>query len=214
MYGIIEQQEPAPPIEVDVTLIDFVNHTYTIDGVSYTAADIVDKPARVGVDGLEILDEDLDGVVLIIGPLLAALIPVHWTLVLEYFEDPIEYFIVPLIIQDEFGDKFIFIDRVDETSFEVFESSAGARSVVALADLSIPGIHRLAITRTQAHLAMSVDGGAVVSTDDAADDLESMLAAFGGFATGGVYSYGGCFIRSLSITAVVDDSELPGLSAL
>lgn len=209
MYGVMEQQE-AVSVSTDSASINFLTESYVINGVSYTAADIIDKPGRVGAGGLEILDEDPDGIVTILGPLLAALVPLNWTIVLEYFEDPIEYFIVPLVIQNE-GTEFVFIDRVDETAFEVFESSSGSRTVQATADLSA-GVHRLAITRTDYHMAISVDGSAVGSSD-VFQDITVYQAAFGGFAEGGIYSYGGCMIRTLDIMAPVDDSDLPALSA-
>ncbi|MBZ9705395.1 hypothetical protein LB543_01455 [Mesorhizobium sp. ESP7-2] len=37
--------------------LDFLAATYAVHGASAAAADVVDKPARVGVSGLEILDK-------------------------------------------------------------------------------------------------------------------------------------------------------------
>jgi hypothetical protein len=75
------------------------------------------------------------------------------------------------------------------------------------------GFHRVAVTRTPTHIAISVDGSdAEVVDATPSPAMACDRVAFGGWAED--FSENTCFIRSLDIYASVPDSTLPSLSSL
>ncbi|WP_301004810.1 hypothetical protein, partial [Mesorhizobium sp.] len=74
----------VPPPPIGDWSLDFINEVYTLNGAPVALADIIAKPERVGANGLEILDNDTDGSVSIIGALLTDLITAAWTVVIEF----------------------------------------------------------------------------------------------------------------------------------
>ena len=210
MYGVIAQQTAGTVIAVTGASIDFINEVYTIDGVGYAASDIIDKPGRVGASGLEILDDDADGVVEAIGDLQAAILTAHWTIVIEYeVLDPSAGFSTVLSMKDDESSQTFEVYSSD-SDLEAYDNNGDDIREVAVTISSSAGIRRVAITRTTSELSIAGDGGAA-DTVTLPSVFIATSASFGGFVGGD--SFEGCFIRTLDIMAPVDAAELPGLSA-
>jgi hypothetical protein len=202
----------VPPTGFDWSL-DFLSETYIDNGSSVAIADIIDKPARVGASGLEILDNDVDGVVSAIGDLFTDFATMDWTVIIEWDEQTTDGATYMLYLADSLDNHSLVIER--STAFaglrvDVHESSFNSRSVEI--DTSHgPGVHKIAVTRTDDRISMSCDGAAVVSDIAAPLSMNPMAtASFGGDPND--QSYNGTFIRRVTLTAPVDDADLPTLS--
>lgn len=88
------------------------------------------------------------------------------------------------------------LNSVDFT--EIFNGSGGVSA----------GLHKFAVTLTNARMALSIDGGAVVSQESPAINGAVVAIQFG---MGGD---SGARLRSFIFYGVVDDADLPTLSAL
>lgn len=193
---------------------NYVEGIYEIAGSSAAAADIIDKPARIGGSGLEILDNDVDGVVSPIGDYLALWLTLDWTVKIVWEElttDGATYLLY--LFEMLGGDQHSFlIER--STAFTGLRVDAHEGSNITR-DVQIntshgPGIHTIVVTRTDDRLSISCDGSAVV-TVTATPTMNAMAtASFGGDLD---QSYNGCFIREQTLYAPLDDIFLPALSA-
>jgi hypothetical protein len=208
----------TPPADISTWVIDFINEVYTQDGGSVAIATIIDQPSKVdATDGLEILeDNDVDGVIVILGDLLTDILVMDWTMVIEW-KTVDEDFALCLIYIDEDVDGhslivepiFFGTDRVliQETGFII-------RSVTPNGSIAA-GNHKIALTRQQGLLSASLDGGTVVTTSTVysypAQGNAPNRAGFGGPV--GDFSFNNCFIRRVDLMPAVDNGDLPGLSA-
>lgn len=197
---------------------DFVAGVYSVGEAAVTAADVIDKPELITASGLEVPHNAENGTVAIIGDFLGELIPANWTLVLEYEDGGTSGTTLPIVITSEdptaTSFEYIQIQRSNSGSgrkMEAYDQDGGFRFVQD-ADSHGAGVHKIALTRTDERLAMSVDGDAVVADEDGNFSQVLSLAAFGG--TPGDWSFDACTIRSLKVYAVADDAILPSLSAL
>ncbi|MES0071945.1 hypothetical protein [Mesorhizobium sp. M0058] len=199
-----------PPVGIGTWSLDFLNEVYTKDAGTVAIADIVDKPARVGASGLEILDNDVAGGVLAIGDLLIDLITVDWTIVIEWEElSGVDY--TELIYIWESGNHHHFaIDNTGSGTIDAYDTGSTIREIFDTGAY-LTGVHKVALTRTDSLLSVSTDGNAVV-TDASAQSLDPQeIASFGGPNDGS--SYKGFFIRSITLMAPVAYAALPGLSS-
>lgn len=202
-----------PPTGIDWSL-DFLGETYTRNASPVILADIIDKPARVVASGLQILDNDVDGVVAAIGDLFTDFATMDWTVVIEWDELTTDGATYLLYLADASDNHSLVIER--STAFanlrvDVHESSFNSRSVEINTSHG-PGVHKIAVTRTNDRISMSCDGAAVVSDVAAPLSMNPMAtASFGGDPND--QSYNGTYIRSVTLTAPVDDADLPGLTA-
>ncbi|TGQ95428.1 hypothetical protein EN851_07880 [Mesorhizobium sp. M8A.F.Ca.ET.208.01.1.1] len=195
--------------------LDFLAETYAIHGASAVAADFIDKPGRVGASGLEILDNDVDGVVSAIGELLTDFLTMDWTIVIEWQElttDGATYLLY--MFEAPGGDNhWLVIER--STAFtglrvDAHEGSNITRHVEINTSHG-PGVHKIAVTRTNGFLSISCDGSAV-DTVVATPIMNPMAtASFGGDPTD--QSYNGTFIRKVKLMTPQADALLPALSA-
>lgn len=193
--------------------IDFVNGVYW-NGTNFVAANaVVDLPDRITSNGLEVEDDEVN----ILGAFLSSLTTLDWTFVIEYEITFDAGSNSPIVITDDAGAKYIEIIRLSPgVGSDMFADESGTTQYREVNDSDVHGlgIHRVALTRTDAKLAMSVDGDAVLS-DTSAMDLtvgEITKAAFGGFPGFGSDQW--CTIRTFTVYSSLDDSELPALSAL
>lgn len=195
-----------------IASIDFVAGSYTVNGITKTAADIIDKPARVGASGLQILDDDMDGVVATIGDLLTVLLSANWTLVIEYQELATTYITSLLNITDDgpgFSNTWAVDGKPAISRVDYAENTGSFREIQYAASLGL-GVHRVAVTRTSDKLAIAVDG-ATVQTYSASTTATFTSACFGGQVGGA--SYNGTYIRSLTVYDPQIDVALQSLSA-
>lgn len=204
----------TPPTGFDWSL-DFLGEVYTNNGSPVTLADIIDKPARVGASGLEILDNDVDGVVSAIGDLLTDFLTMDWTVVIEWDEltsDDSTYLLY--LFEAPGGDNhWMVIERSNAFTGLRVDAHEGSNITrhVEINTSHGPGVHKIAVTRTNGFLSVSCDGSAV-DTVVATPLMNPMAtASFGGDPTD--QSYNGTFIRTVALMAPVADAALPGLSA-
>ncbi|WP_192246034.1 hypothetical protein [Mesorhizobium silamurunense] len=206
----------VPPTGIHDWSLDFLSEVYTKDGSSVVLADVIDKPSRVGASGLEILDNDVDGVVSAIGDLLTDFLLVDWTVVIEWQElttDGATYLLY--LFQAPGGDgNYIVVER--STAFTSLRVDAHESGSIVTRDVQIntshgPGVHKIAVTRTNDRLSISCDGSAVDTETASGATLNPMVtASFGGDPAD--QSYNGTYIRSVRLMAPVADASLPGLS--
>jgi hypothetical protein len=198
------------PVGDPLASLNFLTEVYTVHGATVTAADVIDKPARVGASGLEILDNDPDGSVLAIGDFLADLITADWTIVIEWEEltsaDDTEL----IYICESVDHHHIAIDRTGPGDIEGYASGSGVR-LIANTGPFFTGVHKVAMTRKNAKVSMSTDGSSA-ATDTSSQTINPMeVVSFGGPADG---SFNRTFIRTVTLYPPQDDDAvLPGLSA-
>ncbi|RUU10765.1 hypothetical protein EOD10_20355 [Mesorhizobium sp. M7A.T.Ca.TU.009.01.3.2] len=191
---------------------DYIGGIYEIAGLPVAAADIIDKPARIGASGLEILDNDIDGVVSPIDDYLSLWLTLNWTVRIEWQELTTDGATYLLWMQEpEDGHSFL-IER--STAFTGLRVDAHEASNITR-DVPIntshgPGIHTIVVTRTDDRLSISCDGSAVVTVLATPTMNPLTTVSFGGDLE---ESFNGCFIRKVTLYAPLDDIWLPSLSA-
>ncbi|RWB09011.1 MAG: hypothetical protein EOQ39_03685 [Mesorhizobium sp.] len=195
---------PAP-----LASANFVTGTFSVGGVTVTAAEIVDHPELITGNGLEMI-EPADAVN-IVGDFLTVLLTANWTIVLEWNHLDAASEICPLALTGAGDDNTVQIRRLDGSRHLFVEDFAGAgyRGVVdsfAFGD----GVHKIALTRTNSKLVFSADGRAVVTGDIEDFALSPTAAAFGGYP--GWTLLPTTYIRSLKIYAPQNNSLLRALS--
>ncbi|MER8923433.1 hypothetical protein [Mesorhizobium sp. M0802] len=209
-----DTDDPPDPIDPAVdalVVLDFLAETYTRLGETVMLADIIDKPERVGASGLEILDNDVNGSVSIVGDLLADLITADWTVVIEFEKVAIDTLAELLFLGD--------VDVNHTIGFDVYNSMQGYDSGFVVRQIENvgeyrSGVHKAAFTRTNAKVSISTDGSAVDTNTTPNTTLNPMVvAAFGGFPFPDE-SYDACFIRKFYLLPPQDDANLPGLSVM
>lgn len=198
---------------VTLGAIDFVNGVYAIDGSTYAASDIVDKPDRIGASGLEILEDDFDGVVEAIGPLLALLVSANWSLVLEYQELTSTFSTNPIWLGDAPAfENTLYIERRSPGAGLLMEASETTNILreVQVSGPFGPAVYKVGLTRTPSKLALCVDGGGV-EAQILPQSLAATRCGFGGEPSQA--SGNGTFIRSLTVYAPLADAQLQALTA-
>ena len=230
IQGIIASQivgaagSPAP--EGALVFLDFVSGVY-FDGALAAAADVIDVPEKINPGtGLELLyageTTQGSGVANIIGDALAALLTFNWTVVIDYDEqwDTGNTKILTMVdgatTPSELG-NYIEIGRDNEGGDHALyadeNSSIGGDTRGAHSTGSrLSGRHKIAVTWTDAKIAISADGDTAVTDTTAGSALTATVATLGGFK--GDYLYNDTIIRSLTLYAAQSDAALPALSAL
>ncbi|TIN02684.1 MAG: hypothetical protein E5Y34_06550 [Mesorhizobium sp.] len=209
-FGVVSSQVISGPPPSGTT-IDFIGGSYVVDGVTVTAADVVDHPELITANGLELI-EDGD-VVNILGDLLALLLTANWTIVLEWNHLSATGQLYPLVLTGAGGDNVVQIRRLGSSSHYLFVEDFGGAGYRGVADNFAfgNGIHKIALTRTNTKLVFSADGRAVATGDIDNFALSPTAAGFGGYPGWTISPT--MFIRSLQILDPVSDAELPTLSA-
>ncbi|TPN45315.1 hypothetical protein FJ976_24075 [Mesorhizobium sp. B1-1-9] len=205
--------DPGGDPEDALVALNFLTEVYSRLGVSLTAADVIDKPDRVGARGLAIPFDDVDGIVSAIGDFLADLLTMNWTVIIEWEElttDSATYLLYLAGVDD---DPSLVIER--STAFtglrvDAKESSFNIR-YVEINTSHGPGVHKIAFTRTDDFISMSCDGSDVVTQVVAPIGMGPMATATFG---GDDQSYNDTFIRKVFLLAPADDADLAGLSTV
>jgi len=203
----------SPPPPSDPINFDFINHVYSVNGVTVTATDIVDQPTWIDGTGLVIADSA--ATVGILGDALTYLLTADWTMVLAWDHFTSSNNILPFVMADGSNDNAVQVKRKDGLgghfmnvqdfagiNFRQAEDSSGA-----IGD----NVHKIAITRADAKVIFSVDGRSVVSDTSISFGITPIAAAFGGYPGNTVGD--ALTIKSCVVTAPVSDGSLPALSA-
>jgi len=210
-FGAWAAQGGSSPPPIDGTVINFLTESYTVNGITVTAGDVVANPELITVDGLVITEDVVD----IIGDLLTLLLTANYTLVLAW--DHLTYTgnIVPLaIINSGTSDDGLIIKRQSSGEFMNVSDFSGAHFRGAVDSSAAVGDngHKIAVTRTDAKLKFSVDGRSVVTYSGDPDTfaIAPTAASFGGLPGG--FTFAEVRIQSLTVLDPQDDSLLPSLS--
>lgn len=194
-----------------IIYMDFVNSIFWDGSDFVTAAEAVDLPAQITGSGLEVETDEVN----LLGAFLAFLVAADWTIVIEYEITVDTSFNTPIVISDDGGDYYIELTRKIPAAGRDMNLAEQGTSVYREAedtDSHGLGVHKIAFTRTNSKLVLSVDGSAAIS-DAASSDLPTMTkAAFGGYPGFGANQF--LTIKTLDGYAVKADGELPVLSAL
>lgn len=217
LIGITVKPRPfTPPIEASSSIgsFDFVNGVYTWNGVTLTAADVIDQTGWITVNGLEVPAGAGAGAELLYPAAQTFLADCQFTMVIEAEIlstgfSPISYFFTAA----NAGQAFFI-----ETGFASdWYLTANDGNTNPFADDSVhsisTGVHKLAITQVDANSSVSVNGNSV-HTDAVGTSLPVVGFPMVDFFIGG-YSTGtgkAVNIRKLSIYDPVADAGLPSLS--
>jgi hypothetical protein len=204
----------APEVEdhTGTAQIDFVNNLFVVEGATVAAADIIDNPGLIDPAGL--LVAEFDTPVEIIGPLLTVLLMVEWTIVLEVEVTDLAGAVWLLSLCDLPVDGTnsvlqVGIDTADDMLVYDDAGPGAARSVNGGAVTL--GMRRVAISREDSRLSISVDGAATVTGAGSISLSNLTNATFGNFTDD--FNARDAYIRTIDILAIQDDDTLPLLSA-
>ena len=167
----------------------------------------------------------------LIGTFRSALLTGEWTIVLEYEElsDSGDTYLLSIhtnLSGGEYQDIFqvqryvagsskhgLIFDKSDNNIGTQREINTSGTSPV-ISNLGI-GTHKIAITRTAAKLAASINGSVLLSPTGGYSGSQTGFAAdkvaVGGFSAD--FAFGECYLRKLLLYSEQADSELPTLSA-
>ncbi|QKC83285.1 hypothetical protein [Mesorhizobium sp. NZP2077] len=196
----------------DDTLLTFdpVNGIYSVAGVAVAAGDIVDQPELI-VAGVGLVIAESGNVVAIVGAALDYLLTANWTASVgwDHFEGNGN--IYPLVVSAADDDtiqlrRYAFSFVMDAQDFTGGNNREATDVTVVGA-----GVHKVAVTRTDAELAFSIDGRAVVSDSSSSFAITPTGAALGGYP--GDVVFDAITIRSFRVWLPKDSSLLPALSA-
>jgi hypothetical protein len=196
--------------------LDFINEVYEVNGSPALVGDVIDTPSLVGASGLEI--PLFDTPTEILGDARDNLLTAHWTMVLE-----VE--IVTLVgavwlfsmaelnsdgtIEGDTDTMQIGVDTGD-LLFAYDDTGPGSARTINYGNTTV-AVHKIAISRSDTRMAMSVDGQSV---QDNNNDIALTLlsnATFGNFT--GDFNARNAFIRSLVLyDEVQEDAVLQTLS--
>lgn len=180
---------------------NFLDEVYTKNASPVVLADQIDKPERVGASGLEILDNDVDGVVSAIGDFLTDWLALDWKARFVYEE-----------VADVATTYLLWMaEPVDFHSVAIRRLSAFASNVMRAEDAGLisrtvtnsgpftAGVHTVEVTRTNGLISIRTDGGTTDTDLTPNATLNALMtASFGGDPTD--QSYNGCFIRSIELS--------------
>lgn len=193
---------------------DFVNDTYTWGATSLTAADVTDKTAWITANGLEVPASSGTSAELLYSQATTFLADCQWTMVIDVdilstSGSPVTY----LFTETNSGEGFFI--QVSFAGEWDLASGDGNTFPVAFDGSNIStGVHRFAVTQTDAISMVSIDGAAAQS------DTTGVVLPVGGFPMVnffmGGYSTGtgrAVNIRKIKIyDAVTDAAQLQSLS--
>jgi hypothetical protein len=223
--GIVASQAGAIALPASALVeLDFVNHVYSVAGELVAASEVIDHPEWITDNGLEVLwsneTTEGSGIAHLIGDVLATLLTLDWTIVLEYQEFFDGFITRPFTMLD--GGDVTFIEELslargngsdllritvqdfDDATPDVFRFVGGGASHGI-------GIHRIAVTRTNDRLSISVGGEAVRTSTAASTTLALINATIGGNHEGWLFNE--MILRSLVIYPAQGDPALQVLSS-
>lgn len=198
-------QSPQAAAPITSWVMDFENGVYTVGDSTAALADIMARPDLVSGGVLAIPNSDVTVLVGILGEPLTLLLTYNWT-----------FFIDATLVTTSSALLFEVQDAGETTTIIVGTFSVTDSDGINFREAdydgygpptSTPDRHRIAVTRTNSKLAVSIDGGAVVSdTIDPAPTLAAIAAYLGGNSDG---TQGATNIYKTSLTTIpVTDGEL------
>ncbi|WP_217577312.1 hypothetical protein [Mesorhizobium sp. GbtcB19] len=191
--------------------LNFLTGTYLKNGSPVALSDICDKPERVGVNGLEILDNDTDGSVLMLGDLLADMVVAGWTVIVEFEKVTIGTLAELVFVCDEdVINHSIYLDVY--TSMQAGDIGFSIRNASNDGEFR-SGVHKAAFTRTNLLLAVSTDGSDASIDGSANTTLNPMVVATWGGLPSPRESYDAVYIRTFDLIPPVGAGGLPALTA-
>lgn len=189
---------------------NFVSGIYWDGAAMVAASEVIDIPGQITANGLEIENDEAN----LLGDFLTAALTLDWTVVVEY-EHTFDTDAGLFVVSNTAGDELLEIYRDGPGNgrrMHCDESGTSeARETIDSGPFAL-GIHRVALTRTDAKIVLSVDGNAIVSDTSAMDFSSQTEAALGGYPGFGTRQW--VTIRSFTIYPAQDDGDLPGLSAI
>lgn len=216
MIGVFAAQEPdavAPGgglPENATAFADFINGVYLYGESELTAAAVISNPERIGVFGLALTPGQ--STVDILGDFEAFLIAANWTVLIDL-----------TVTSPTASSDILFVSKLGSITYfvKVVVYATHGRAIDGApfhSDRNIfagtlsPGRHKIAVTRTDAKLVISVDASAIASDTNNQPTAGFLTdAAFGGIS-GSTISQSS-HIRSLTLYAPQDDGVLPTLSS-
>jgi hypothetical protein len=192
---------------------NFVTGAYNWNGGALTAADVVDQIDWIGAAGLAVPGDAPAGAQVIHAPAASLIESCHFTAVLEVEILGDAERSLLLTTQNSGGAYYVQASYWDEWEGRC-NDGVGAPFAIDDANGISNGVHKLAITRIDNKVALSVDGNAVVIDATACvlpvDGFPMVEAYLGGYSTGTLQAVN---IRALAVYSPQPNSALPGLSA-
>ena len=213
-----------------ILAFDFVNGLYFVNEVAVAVADVIDKPGFVtgGVLALRFANETTQGsgVPDIIGDAIAAITPnPEVTFIVDWVETNSNFQSIVFCLGDSSTSgtpsylNTFEIDRANTGNgggvypFDAKSGFGSLRDIFDTGGTRPAGRHRIAVTRTDAKLIMSIDGEATV--DSGSGPQASLACDRAGFGSAvGDYLWNEIDIRLFLVYPPADDADLPTLSAL
>ena len=222
LAGIAAQKRGSGSGGVGLVDLDFVLQVYGVNGSEVSLSSVLDAdPSWITANGLELTNAMTGGALANFdGTALAHILALNWTAVIEYEElsssgaTRIFWGNSSPIYSPE--DVYLRLYRDSATLKLMYlldgESGVDGREVHGAGTIGV-GIHRVAITRTDDELWISVDGETPVEAGLGAYPLTGMTAAsLGGDPDDGLYN--DLYIRSFTLLAEQDSAALATLSTI
>lgn len=220
ILGAIAADYLTAPSTGPLASIDFVNGIYTVNGASQTAAQVVNLTGRItGGSGLSII---AGSPCQLLNSLLTVLLTADWTLVTEFNATTtssslgLSLFLLDVLDAGLSNDISVATVGRFTTSFAsavLFEGN-GITTREADGNISVGlGVHKIACTVTDAGIAISMDGEAVVG-----DNTPMSISSWTSpptqvqVASGNNTGSSDGFIRKFTMYSPVSNSLLPALS--
>lgn len=212
MLGMIAQRAAPEASGAILALADFVNGVYSVGETSLTAADVVDDTGRISGSGLSITTAEVE----LLGAFAALLLEANWTVVVEFSANTPagsghRLYLTYLIEAADSDEASIYTQNLFGYMFDSNSSeSPSTREATDFVTQGVVGTNRIAATRTDAGIAVSLNG------EPAFADSNAMLAAGYDGAFCGLHTDTGTagHIRRIEVYAPVLSAALPQLSSL
>lgn len=225
IIGIIASADVAESEFVSNTsVLDFLAQEYSHFGATIAVEDFLSDPSRV--DATFGLEMDADGSFMdleFIGAVAARVCEANFTVIIDWNADGAlnpnmgGFTFIDALSANLLSDTMVFSagamypEAYDEHGL-VDENPFASRNIFADDPVAVGVPHRIVYTRTPTHLAFSIDGGAVVSSDDTVAGLvlERVFVAYADGSWTGTPGY----ITRMEFIPPADDAEMPALSTL
>lgn len=198
-----------------VASYDFVNGVYSFGATTLAASDIIDQTGWIGGSGLAVPTAAGYGAQLIYAPLNTFLGACEFTIVAEVnlvsgYPDIIT---IDEPVSENYVELAVYV-HPSSGEWDLMDGTGGVtRSIYFTHPATAGSTHKIAITRDNAHFAMSVDGSAtqVTTASFTLPDIGSPMSAF---YLGGWVAIGNdpINIRSIQFYDKQEDSTLPSMS--
>jgi len=205
---------------------NFVTNVYVYGATSLTASQVVDQTGWITGNGLEI-PSAAGAAAHVLNQFATELLTCNWTVLIEaniivssnvappsnllsVYNNPTDLYEMGLDISSQ--QNWFITDHDNALSVTRYTDDSADNDTGGTADTT--GVHRYAVTRTNAKLAASVDGYSV-TTDTTALTLPNLTYPMDRVYLGGYYNGTGraVYIRRLEIYNPADNAQLPILSA-